>query len=95
MSGTQAAFDAFGSKAGAELAEAIRTGKFAYDEYLADIASSKNTVNDTYNETVDAVDRAKLAIQNMKTTAAELVNNFLEKYSPQIEAAIAAVTKNA
>lgn len=92
MSGTQAAFDAFGSKAGAELAEAIRTGKFAYDEFLADLAGSKGTVNDTYAETVDAVDKAKLAIQNMKTTAAELANNFMEKYGPQIEKVIEAIT---
>ena len=92
MSGTQAAFDAFGSKAGAELAEAIRTGKFAYDEFLADVAGSKGTVNDTYDETVDSVDKAKLAIQNMKTTAAELANNFMEKYGPQIEKVIGAIT---
>lgn len=92
MSGTQAAFDAFGSKAGAELAEAIRTGKFAYDEFLADLADSKGTVNDTYDETVDSVDKAKLAIQNMKTTAAELANNFMEKYGPQIEKVIGAIT---
>lgn len=93
ISGTQAAFDAFGSKAGTELAEAIRTGKFAYDEYLADLAASQGTVNATYEETQDGADKAKLAVQNMKTTAAELVNNFLEKYSPQIEKAIEAVTK--
>ena len=92
MTGTQAAFDAFGSKAGAELAEAIRTGKFAYDEFLADLADSKGTVNDTYDETVDSVDKAKLAIQNMKTTAAELANNFMEKYGPQIEKVIGAIT---
>ena len=93
ISGTQAAFDAFGNKAGTELAEAIRTGKFAYDEYLADLAASQGTVNATYAETQDGADKAKLAVQNMKTTAAELVNNFLEKYSPQIEKAIEAVTK--
>ena len=93
ISGTQAAFDAFGNKAGTELAEAIRTGKFAYDEYLADLAASQGTVNATYEETQDGADKAKLAVQNMKTTAAELVNNFLEKYSPQIEKAIEAVTK--
>ena len=93
ISGTQAAFDAFGSKAGTELAEAIRTGKFAYDEYLADLAASQGTVNATYEETQDGADKAKLAVQTMKTTAAELVNNFLEKYSPQIEKAIEAVTK--
>ena len=93
ISGTQAAFDAFGNKAGTELAEAIRTGKFAYDEYLADLAASQGTVNATYEETQNGADKAKLAVQNMKTTAAELVNNFLEKYSPQIEKAIEAVTK--
>ena len=93
ISGTQAAFDAFGNKAGTELAEAIRTGKFAYDDYLADLAASQGTVNATYEETQDGADKAKLAVQNMKTTAAELVNNFLEKYSPQIEKAIEAVTK--
>ena len=93
IAGTQAAFDAFGNKAGTELAEAIRTGKFAYDEYLADLAASQGTVNATYEETQDGADKAKLAVQNMKTTAAELVNNFLEKYSPQIKKAIEAVTK--
>ena len=60
---------------------------------LADLAASQGTVNATYEETQDGADKAKLAVQNMKTTAAELVNNFLEKYSPQIEKAIEAVTK--
>ena len=92
MAATQTAFDAFGGKAGAELAEAIRTGKFAYDEFLADLAESQGTVNATYDATQDGADRAKLAIQNMKTTAAELVNNFLEKYGPQINADIEKIT---
>lgn len=92
MEGTQAAFEAFGGKAGAELAEAIRTGKFAYDEFLADLAESRGTVDATYEATQDGADKAKLAIQNMKTTAAELVNNFLDKYGPQIEAGIEKIT---
>lgn len=89
---TQTAFDAFGSKAGAELAEAIRTGKFAYDEFLADLAESQGTVDATYEATQDGADKAKLAIQNMKTTAAELVSNFLDKYGPQIEKGIEKIT---
>ena len=92
MSGTQAAFEAFGGKAGAELAEAIRTGRFAYDEFLADLAESQGTVNATYEETQDGADKAKLAIQNMKATAAELADNFMQKYGPQIEKAIKTVT---
>ena len=93
ISGTQAAFDAFGNKAGAELAEAIRTGKFAYDEFLADLSESQGTVNATYEQTQSGADKAKLAIQNMKTTAAELASNFMQKYGPQIEAAIEKITK--
>lgn len=92
MSATQAAFEAFGGKAGAELAEAIRTGKFAYDEFLADLADSQGTVNATYEQTQDGADKARLAIQNMRTTAAELVNKFLDKYGPEINAAIEKVT---
>ena len=92
MAGTQAAFDAFGSKAGTELAEAIRTGKFAYDEFLGTLADSQGTVNATYEETQDGADKAKLAIQNMKTTAAQLADTFMQKYGPQIEAAIEKVT---
>lgn len=92
MSATQAAFEAFGGKAGAELAEAIRTGKFAYDEFLADLAESQGTVDATYEATQDGADKAKLAIQNMRTTAAELVSNFLDKYGPQIEKAIEKIT---
>ena len=88
MTATQAAFEAFGGKAGAELAEAIRTGKFAYDEFLADLADSQGTVNATYEQTQDGADKARLAIQNMRTTAAELVNKFLDKYGPEINAAI-------
>lgn len=92
MSATQAAFDAFGGKAGTELAEAIRTGKFAYDEFLGTLAESQGTVNATYEATQDGADKAKLAIQNMKTTAAELVSNFLDKYGPQIEKGIEKIT---
>ena len=92
MAATQTAFDAFGGKAGAELAEAIRTGKFAYDEFLADLAESQGTVDATYDATQDGADRAKLAIQNMRTSVAELVNNFLEKYGPPINAGIEKIT---
>lgn len=91
-SATQKAIEVFGTKAGAELADAIKTGRFEYSDFVDLLANSRGTVSDTYEETQDGADKAKLAIQNMKTTAAELVNNFLDKYSPQIEKAIEAVT---
>ena len=89
---TQAAIEAFGTKAGPELAEAIQAGRFEYSEFLDILSGSEGTVSRTYEATQDGADKAKLAIQNMKTTAAELVSNFLDKYGPQIEKAIEKIT---
>lgn len=89
---TQKAVEEFGSKAGPELADAIQTGRFEYSDFVDLLTGSQGSVNATYEETQDSVDKAKLAIQNMKTTAAELADNFLQKYGPAIEKAIAKVT---
>lgn len=88
IAATEAAFETFGSKAGAELVEAIRSGRFAYDELLATIAESNGTVESTFDATQNASDRAALAIQNVRATAAEMANNFITKYEPQIQSAI-------
>ena len=88
IAATEAAFEVFGSKAGAELVEAIRSGRFAYDELLATIAESNGTVESTYDATQNASDRMALAMQNVKATAAEIANDFIVKYEPQIQSAI-------
>jgi TP901 family phage tail tape measure protein len=89
---TQKAVEEFGTKAGPELADAIKTGRFEYSDFVSLLESSQGTVNATYEETQDGADKAKLAIQNMKTSAAELVGNLLDKYGPQIEKAIGKIT---
>lgn len=88
IAATEAAFEVFGSKAGAELVEAIRSGRFAYDELLATIAESNGTVESTYDATQNASDRMALAMQNVKATAAEIGNDFIVNYEPQIQSAI-------
>lgn len=85
---TQKAIEAFGSKAGTELADAMRTGRFAYDELLATIAEGKGTVEETYDATHDGFDRVALTLQNLKATAGEMVANLVDKYEPQLTAAI-------
>lgn len=92
LEATQKAIDVFGSKAGAELADAIHSGRFEYSEFLSVIKGSEGTVSATYEETQSGFDKAALAVQNMKTTAAELADGLLKKYSPQIEAAIEKIT---
>lgn len=92
LEATQKAIDVFGSKAGTELADAIHSGRFEYSEFLDIVKGSEGTVSATYDETQSGFDKAALAVQNMKTTAAELADGLLQKYSPQIEAAIQKIT---
>lgn len=90
---TTQAIEVFGKKAGPDLADAIQNGRFEYSRFLELIENSEGTVDATYDETQTAVDKTALALQNVKTTAAALVNEYVEKYSPQIQAAINAVTQ--
>lgn len=90
---TTQAIEVFGKKAGPDLADAIQNGRFEYSRFLELIENSEGTVNATYDETQTAVDKTALALQNVKTTAAALVNEYVEKYSPQIQAAINSVTQ--
>ena len=92
LEATQKAIDVFGSKAGTELADAIHSGRFEYSEFLDIVKGSEGTVSATYDETQSGFDKAALAVQNMKTTAAELADGLLQKYAPQIEAAIQKIT---
>lgn len=92
LEATQKAIDVFGSKAGTELADAIHSGRFEYSEFLDIVKGSEGTVSATYDETQSGFDKAALAVQNMKTTAAELADGLLQKYSPQIQAAIQKIT---
>lgn len=92
LEATQKAIDVFGSKAGTELADAIHSGRFEYSEFLDVVKGSEGTVSATYEETQSGFDKAALAVQNMKTTAAELADGLLQKYSLKIEAAIQKIT---
>ena len=85
---TTKSIEIFGKKAGPDLADAIQAGRFEYSDFLSLLEGSEGTVAATYDETQSGADKAALAIQKLKVQAAELVNTFMEKYGPQISAAI-------
>lgn len=60
---TSIAIDAFGAKAGPDLADAIRGGRFEVDEYIAALESAGGAVESTYGGIVDEVDDTQLAMQ--------------------------------
>ena len=88
IEGTQKAVEIFGSKTGAELADAIRSGKMEYSDMMKYISSSKGTLETTFDGSIDATDKLKLAWQKMRLKLAEAVEKIVDKYGPDIEKAI-------
>lgn len=82
------AIDAFGNKAGPELADAIQSGRFAFDEFTAAVKDSGGAVERTFEETQDAPDKLKLAMQGLKTDLAQTTNEVMTELAPDIEKAL-------
>ena len=82
------ALENFGNKAGTELADAIRTGRFEYSEFAKTVTGSSGTVSKTYEETQSELDKVKLATQKLKVSAADMIDKVVTKYSPQIQKAL-------
>lgn len=91
----QIAMETFGKKSGTEMADAIKSGRLEYGDFLKIIEGSEGTVSKTYEETQDGFDKIAVVIQNVKTELAEFVGEIMDKYGPQIEKSITKITKNA
>lgn len=79
------AIDVFGTKAGPMLVDAIKSGKFEYQDMLKTIQNSKGTVEGTFDETVDGGYKLELAMQNAKMAAAEVGDTLSTSLVPIIE----------
>lgn len=87
-SATTKAIEVFGAKAGPDLADAIKGGRFAYEDFLELIEGSAGAVTNTYEQTEDGFDKVKLTIQGVRADMGAFVGELLSKYEPQITAFI-------
>ena len=71
------AIEALGSKAGPEFAEAVRGGKFEYNELITTIQNSKGNIEGVFDETLSAVDKIDLEFYRVKQEWAEEVESFV------------------
>ena len=84
-SATTKAIEAFGKKAGPDLADAIKGGRFEYEDFLTLLQNSEGQLDGTYDEVIDGADDAKLAMQNMKLALSEIGNTIMTMLSPIIQ----------
>jgi TP901 family phage tail tape measure protein len=84
----QKAMELFGNKAGPAIAQAVRDGRLSFDDFTKSVENWGDSVDTTFENTLDAPDKFALAIQGIKTDMADMVGNLMDKYAPQIESAI-------
>jgi TP901 family phage tail tape measure protein len=84
----QIALNAFGNKAGSELADDIRSGRFEFEAFTETIANSAGAVENTFNETQSGVDKIKLAAQSLRVTVGEAAGKLLDTIAPNLEEVI-------
>ena len=78
------ALENFGNKAGTELSDAIRSGRFAFEDFSDVIANSEGTVSATFEETQSGLDKISLATQSLKVTLGEIGGNIIGDLAPAI-----------
>lgn len=82
------ATELFGSKSGAAIANAVRSGRISFKDFGDTLTGFKGNVKKTFEATQDPTDEFALAIQGIKTDTAEMVGEFMKKYAPQIKRAL-------
>lgn len=89
---TTKAIETFGAKAGPDLADAIKGGRFEYSEMLKVLENSSGTVENTYEETQSGIDKIDLAVQRLSVTFGEAAGKLIDEYAPKIEHIISLFT---
>lgn len=78
----------FGSKAGKEVAKAVRSGTLDLNKLASSmdvVNNATGTVANTYDATLNSWDKAQVAMNNIKTAGSELAGETLESLVPAIE----------
>lgn len=87
------AFEIFGSRAGADLAAAVREGRFELDSLIQTIGDSKETIEGAADATLTFRDRFQLLIKPVQTAFGLLGDPILDELEPLLKDAAAAVAE--
>lgn len=85
---TTLAMSVFGKRGGADMAAAIREGRFAVDDYKAALDDAGGAINEAADKTDDAKQRMQTAWNELKVAAKPIVDDVFEALNKALEAAI-------
>lgn len=84
-SATSLAIEAFGSKAGPDLADAIKGGRFEVGEYLKALKEAGGALDRTFDDMQDPPDQAKVAMNNINLILNDIGQTILGTLAPSLE----------
>lgn len=84
-SATTKAIEVFGTKAGPDLADAIKGGRFEFEEMLKLVESSSGQLDASFEATMDPEDKAKVALNNLTLAGAALGDVIQSALGPVFE----------
>ncbi|WP_390409932.1 phage tail tape measure protein [Lacticaseibacillus jixiensis] len=76
------AIETFGAKSGPQMAQAIRDGKVSLDDLSKAAGNTGGTVNKTFNQTLDPIDKANQASKKFQQSMAKIGGEILEQVAP-------------
>ena len=88
-----AAYDLFGSKAGAAIYNAVKTGKLNLDDLSGTLGDFAGSVDNTFNETLDPIDQFQMTLNSLKIVGADIGNSLATVLAPVLQDISAALQK--
>lgn len=82
------AMDIFGIKAGTDMVDAIKEGRFNFEDFTKALENSKGALDSTYNGVIDGADKFEMTVKRVKIKAGELGEQLIETFGPVVIAGI-------
>ncbi len=82
------ASELFGNKGAPEMTQAIREGRLSLDDLKTSLSEYSDVVDTTFQNTQDAPDQAKVALNNLKLAGTDLATSLFNAVAPALQSLV-------
>lgn len=83
--GLKVAYELFGKRAGAAIYQACKNGSLSFAELCTSLKDNAGSVEKTFNETLDPIDKFKTSMNSLKIVGADLGSSLATVLQPMLE----------